>query len=173
MIGFSGLFIQRNGNQIVKVDNPVTELDVDIVIDEGMDTPTVAAEQFDTLLKTLPALGPVAQTPAALKMIIEASQLRNKDKLLENLEEGGNEIPPEVQQQMAEMQQAVQQLGQENEALKMDREGQAADRQIKGAELELKGREIEQKDEELKLDAYRAQTERLQAMKPDPKQEAA
>ena len=64
--------------------NAVNELDVDIVIDEGMDTPSIQAEQFDTLVKMLPALGPLAQSPETLKMMVQASQLRDKDKLLEN-----------------------------------------------------------------------------------------
>src|SRR6185503_11274670 len=37
--------------QVVSVENNVGELDVDITIDEGIDTPTIAAEQFDQLMQ--------------------------------------------------------------------------------------------------------------------------
>jgi hypothetical protein len=37
--------------QVVQIENNVAELDVDILVDEGIDTPTVAAEQFDQMLK--------------------------------------------------------------------------------------------------------------------------
>jgi hypothetical protein len=96
-----GMFVQQNGQQVVEVRNAVNELDVDIVIDEGMDTPSVQAEQFDTIVKMIPALGPVAQSPQFVKVMIEASQLRNKDKLVQMLEEG----PTPEQQQMQQQQQ--------------------------------------------------------------------
>lgn len=163
---------------VMEIKNPVAEIDVDIVIDEGMDTPMVQAEQFDTLVKTLPALQNMP--PAWQKAVIQASSLRDKDKMLEILDQQGPQIPPEMQQAMQEMQQALQQLTQENQALKMDQAGKQAEIQVKGAELELKGkeielksREIEQKNDELKIDAYRAQTEREMSRKPEPQQQAA
>jgi hypothetical protein len=157
---------------VMEVKNAVAEIDVDIVIDEGMDTPMVQAEQFDTLTKIMPSL--IQMPPEYAKMLVQASSLRDKDQMLETVEKMGQgaQIPPEMQQAMQEMQQALQQLAQENQALKMDAEGKQADRRIKGAEIELKGREIEQKDDELRLDAYRARTERMTAMNPpEPKRE--
>jgi hypothetical protein len=44
---------------------------------------------------------------------------------------------------------------------------------LKHGELELKAKEITQKDDELKLDAYRAQTERHVAMNPPQPAQAA
>lgn len=64
--------------QVVGYENAVTELDVDIVVDEGMDTPSVAAEQFDQMLKMAGAGLPIPPD-----VLIEASSLRNKEKLLE------------------------------------------------------------------------------------------
>jgi hypothetical protein len=55
-------------------------MDIDIVIDEGMDTPTVASEQFDTLSKMMPAMTQLP--PDALELLVTASSLRDKDKLL-------------------------------------------------------------------------------------------
>lgn len=156
---------------VMEVKNPVAEIDVDIVIDEGMDTPMVQAEQFTELAKIMPSIIQLP-TPYA-KMLIQASSLRDKDKILETIEQIPQQIPPEVQKQLQEMQQAIQQLGEQNMQLKMDIEGKQADRQLKGAEIELKGREIVQADQQIEVDAYRAETERMEAMKPEPKREAA
>lgn len=95
--------------QIVGYENNVTELDVDIIIDEGIDTPTVQAEQFDTLVKMLPVLGPAAASPEVLKLVIQASQLRDKDKLLELFEPKQEQPQPDPQQIMQlQMEQAAQ-----------------------------------------------------------------
>lgn len=103
------------GQQVVGVENAVSEIDVDIIIDEGIDTPTVQAEQFDTITKMMPALAPVMGDPARAMKIMEfitsASSLRDKDKLLEILkgdEQQGD--PQQAAMMQAEMQmQAAQQ----------------------------------------------------------------
>lgn len=92
-------------NMVMQVKNQVAELDVDIIIDEGMDTPTVQAEQFDTLVKMLPTLGPVGQSPQVIEMLIQASQLRDKDQLIELLRQGPS--PEQVQAQQAQQQIAM------------------------------------------------------------------
>ena len=177
-----GLFIRDHGQQVVKVNNPVTELDVDIVIDEGMDTPTVVAEQFTELVKIVPSL--IQMPPEWGKVLITASSLRDKDKLLEIFEkmQSQPQIPPEVQQKMQEMEQALQQMSQENQQLKADQAGRQADAQAKMAEVQIKGGELELKKgeqaikaeevaikrDELKIKAYEAHTDRLQALKPEP-----
>lgn len=82
--------------QIVAIENNVAELDVDIIVDEGFDTPTIAAEQFSELTK-------LAQSgfPIPPDVLIEASSLRNKDRLLEMLKQGPT---PEQQQAALEVQ---------------------------------------------------------------------
>jgi hypothetical protein len=85
--------------QVVAIDNNVTELDVDILVDEGIDTPTVAAEQFDQMLK-LAGTG-VLQIPG--DVLIEASSLRNKSRLLEMMK-AGQEAAGQSQQMMQEIQ---------------------------------------------------------------------
>lgn len=87
----------------METQNPVAEMDIDIVIDEGMDTPTVQAEQFDMLSKMMPAMTQLP--PQALKLLVTASSLRDKDKLLEIVEQ--------MEQQAAQpspLQQAQEQL---------------------------------------------------------------
>ena len=84
------------GQAVVSVENSVVELDVDITIDEGIDTPTIAAEQFDSLLQA--ASSGVIQIPP--EVLIEASSFRNKEQLLEMLKQG----PSPEQQQAQQLQ---------------------------------------------------------------------
>jgi hypothetical protein len=67
--------------QVVEVENPVSGLDVDIIIEEGPDITTLQSEQFE-MLTGLAQAG--MQIPP--KVIIKASNLRNKDQLLDELE---------------------------------------------------------------------------------------
>ena len=93
--------------QVVGVENAVAELDVDILVDEGIDTPTIAAEEFESLLK-LVGTGMVQIPPDVL---IEASSIRNKDKLLEMMKQGPSPEQQQGQQvQMAEMVAKVEKL---------------------------------------------------------------
>lgn len=95
--------------------NVLAEIDVDIQIDEVADTISAQFEQFDQLTKLIPA-APPTYIPIMFKMMIEASQLRNKDKLLQIAEQ--LEQPPQpdpmqeqaVQMQMATMQAQLEKL---------------------------------------------------------------
>lgn len=100
---------------VVRTENPVATLDVDILVEDGPDTITIQAEQFQALVEMKRA------DPMAIptEMVIEASSLRNKDKILEHLKKG--QVPPQVQQQMQEMGQQLQQLQQQLEAIKADK----------------------------------------------------
>jgi len=103
--------------QVVGIENNVTELDVDIMVDEGIDTPTVAAEQFTELVAMAPAFGPIAQSPKFIELLVMASSLKDKSKLIELLKEATAPPPPEQQQMMQLMQQlqiALQQAEVEN-----------------------------------------------------------
>lgn len=80
------------GQMVVGVENSLADLDVDIIVDEGVDTPTIAAEEFQSLIQ-LAGTGMVQIPPDVL---IEASNLRNKERLLEMLKQG-----PSPEQQMA------------------------------------------------------------------------
>jgi hypothetical protein len=167
-----GLFVQQNGERVVETRNAVNELDIDIVIDEGMDTPTVQAEPFDALVKMLPGLGPIGQSPQVLKLLIEASQLRNKDKLLEMLEQGPS--PEQVQQEQRQRQ--IMEAGAiagvektKSEAARNMAQAQAAGQPsaaIDPAEHMLRAAEIE-------TDRFNAVTDRIQAMTPEPPRQAA
>ncbi|MGX7895475.1 portal protein [Tsuneonella sp. HG222] len=165
-----GLFVQQNGDQVVEVRNAVNELDVDIVIDEGMDTPTVQAEQFDAIVKMLPALGPMAQSPQMIATVIEASQLRNKDKLIQMIEEMQAAPPPDPRgEQMADLQLAGAQAQVENtqaDTVKKLSDAQRQPTQADPMEAQFRAAEIE-------TDRFAAVTDRIQAMQPEAPREAA
>lgn len=73
-------------SQVLRVENPVAELDCDIVLDESPDVTVIRQEQFETLAGLAKAGLPIP--PDAL---IEASDVRNKDKILEAMKGGGDD----------------------------------------------------------------------------------
>lgn len=86
-------------DQVVAYDNDIGGLDVDITIEEGPDVANIQAEQFQQIAQL--AQSGVPFPPAVL---IEASSLRNKEKLIEMMEQS--------QQGQQQAQQAQQQIGQ-------------------------------------------------------------
>lgn len=93
-------------HQVMQVANQVAQIDVDITMDEGMDTPTVQAEQFDAMVKIMPVLA--GMPPPVIKMLIQASSLRDKDKLMELLDQLSAVDPIQQQKQALHEQLAVQ-----------------------------------------------------------------
>lgn len=62
--------------------NAVAQMDVDIQIDEVSESPSLQIEQFEQLAKLAP-MAPPQYLPTMFELMIEASNLRNKDKLRE------------------------------------------------------------------------------------------
>ena len=123
----------------VGVQNEVASLDVDIIVDEGPDSVTVQSEQFEALVQLKQA------DPSAIpmEMVIEASSLRNKDRIIEHMKSGG--IPPQVQARMQQMEAALQ----------------AAQAQI--AEGQLKAQELAIDQEKVRVEAMKAEAARIKA----------
>jgi len=95
--------------EVVGVENKVAELDVDIIVEEGPDVATLQQEEFAKLADLARAGAPIP--PDAL---IQASNLRNKDKILERMKNGGLDPgqeppppPPEAIEAQAKAQMAV------------------------------------------------------------------
>lgn len=101
-----------------------------------------------------PVLGP---------MYLRSSDWPGADEAADKLEAMNNPqqgLPPEIEQQMQQGMQMIQQLQGENAELK-------AGRNEKMAELQLKSRAADQKDRELEIKAFEAETQRIQAQKPE------
>lgn len=148
--------------QVVATQNQLAELDIDLILEDGPDSVTIQSEQYEQLVELKKA------DPSAIptKAIIEASSLRNKDQILEQMEQGG--IPPQVQQQMQEMQQALQEADKRIAEAEQKAADKQAETQIKMAELQLKHVDTANRQRELDIEQYRAETERMQALKPEP-----
>lgn len=97
--------------------NAIAELDVDIEIDEVQDMPTLQMEQFDQLTKLIPS-APQPYIPVMFRLMIEASSLRNKDKLLKVAEQ----LEQPQQDPMAEPMQQLQLAGAQAEVEKTQSE---------------------------------------------------
>jgi hypothetical protein len=95
--------LSRPEMQARMVANDVAQLNMDIVLDEAPDTAVLAQEEFQELAKLAPHyLNAGKEFP--LDLLIEASHLPNKRKLLDRLRE-----PPASQEQM-QQQQVLSQL---------------------------------------------------------------
>ena len=138
--------------QVVGKKNKVAELDVDISILDVPATASLQAEQFEVLAQIAPQAGQMP--PQLFEALIEASQLRNKEKILKALrgETEGKESP-----EVAQLKQQMQQMGQELQKATQAAESKQGDIEIKRAELEIKSREVAIKEQELQLKAMEAQ----------------
>lgn len=166
-----------------QLQNVLAEVDVDILLEDGPDSVTIQGEQYAELVD----LKKADPTAISTKHIIQASSLRNKDEILKDMESGG--IPPQIQQQMQEMQQALQQCQQQLQQAEMAK-GQekaecnaiksqvSADIKVAQAQLAKEKAELAQAKAEwqleqlmqghdLRLRAYEAETDRIQAVQPD------
>lgn len=120
--------------------NNIAELDIDIILDDAPDAVTMQQEEFVALSEMVKSGIPVPPTA-----IIEASNLKNKDRILQEMRQG-MQIPPEVQEQMKKLQQENVQLkaGAEVEMMKLQAEVQAdraklaMDQEKMKAEIQLK-----------------------------------
>lgn len=125
--------------QVVGVENDVSGLVVDIVIEEGPDLSSLQSEQF-SMLADLAKSG-IAIPP---KAIIQASSIRNKDQILDEMEKGA-QVPPEVQKQMQEMQQKLQQAEQRIQQQDMQLQNKSRELDIREQDMRNKAMAAMQK----------------------------
>lgn len=128
---------------VVRVENDISGLDVDIIIEEGADVVTIQAEQF-AQLADLASKG----LPIPPDAIIEASSLRNKDTILKEMRGESDKKSPQVMQ----LEQQLQELGE-----KFNEVSQKADDNTEKNKLEMYKAQIS---------AYDAETKRLTATAP-------
>lgn len=140
------MMAQLDPNMVVRIAAPVASLDVDIIVEDGPDTVTIQGEQFEQLVELKKADPQSIPT----EMVIEASNLRNKDKILEHLKSGG--IPPEVQKQLQDGQQQIQELQQKLQQAQSDQSSAQLD-QVKAITEQFKAA----------TERYEAVTQRMEA----------
>ena len=81
--------------QVVRIENDITDLDVDITIEEGANLPTMMAEDFQTLVQL------AGMQPGLIPgdVLIAASSLREKNDLLARMKDHMEQQQAEKQQQ--------------------------------------------------------------------------
>ena len=84
--------------QVIRVENDISDLDVDITIEEGQAVPTLMAEDFQALVQ----LASIQPGLIPGEVLIAASSLRNKDKLLEMMK-AHQQAQAQQQQQAGQM----------------------------------------------------------------------
>lgn len=132
--------------QLVKVENPIAEMNVDIIIDDAPDTMTLQDEQFQTLAELARSGIPIPPD-----VLIEAApNLRNRDKILDAMN-GKSEDPQEMQ--------AMQQ----EQAMQKDMEMRLAAATLMKAEAEAQAAQDKNQLEKYKIDVT-AQLEREKMM---------
>ncbi len=151
--------------QIVRTQNDIGDLDVDIILDDAPEAITVQSEQFQALVQMKQA-DPSSISTAT---IIKASSLRNKDELLRDLE---NQVPPQVQQQMQMLQQqngqlqaASQKLYTELQKCQMDLKAAKTDKENDAAKTQLDAW-VERMN--VLIEQYNAETARMKVLSPIP-----
>lgn len=80
----------------------------------------------------------------------------------------GQQIPPEIQQQMEQMEQALQELQAEHQQMQAENEQLKTGAMLKQAELEIKQRESAIKEQEVQIKAFEAETNRYSSQQPTP-----
>lgn len=101
--------------QVVSILNPVAEMDVDIVLEAVPDTVNLQSEQFELLMGMANA-NPDIIPP---EMLIEASSLRNKNRILERMKGGSEEEIAANQEQQQKAAQEAQEMLQLEKANKV------------------------------------------------------
>jgi hypothetical protein len=84
--------------QVIRVENDISDLDVDITIEEGQSVPTLMAEDFQALVQ----LASIQPGLIPGEVLIAASSLRNKDRLLEMMK-AHQQAQAQQQQQAGQM----------------------------------------------------------------------
>lgn len=145
--------------RIVRTTNNVSKMDVDITLDAVPATASLQIEQFQVLADMAGKGIPIP--PVAL---VEASSLRNKQKIIEAMQGGEkkSEIPPEVEQAMQAASQEIQALRAE---LQKAQSGQAVE-QMRGQNAQQL--EAMRSESAMNMQAMKDQSaQALQSMKDD------
>lgn len=125
-------FYSGMANEVVAVENEVARIDVDIIIESGPDMVTLQSEQFAELAKLAPAMAQAGK-PIPPEILIEASSLRNKDKLIKMM---SGEEDPQAMQERQRQQQLQEQMAIEQASAAIEKDMASAAKDQASAEKE-------------------------------------
>lgn len=173
--------VGEDGNPIMRVYD-LTAGKYDLTVSSGPSFASRREEVSQQLVEMAQAGGEVVASVLAPR-IAKLQDIPDADEIAEEIEKKlnpqQNGLPPQVQQQMQQGMAEIQRLTQENASLKQGQQMKGMELQAKGQEaqannlirakeLELKQKELEIKERELEVKLFEAQTDRIQAMKPEP-----
>lgn len=83
--------------QVVGLKNDVSRMDMDIILEDVPDTVSIQQEEFELLTQAYQTNPQTPVNPAGIpfELVIEASNLRNKQKILEHIR-GQGQMPPDM-----------------------------------------------------------------------------
>jgi hypothetical protein len=143
--------------QSVSIKNPVPELDMDIILENAPDSINTQAEQFQ-LLAQLAASRP--EVP--FSMILELSQLRDKDEIMEQIKQREQQMAQAQQQALQAQQQAqAQQLQTSEQNQQFAQQLQSMAMQLKAQETQAKIGESAAKTGKLNMESINQQLENM------------
>ena len=160
-------FVQINGltvdprTGLPTISNPVGELDVDIILDEGPDTITMMADTYDAISQALPAVSRMLSPPqaaAAMDVLIESSPLpaEVKKRFRDASQADAGQPSPEQQGKALELQADLQH---QQDQLQLERDKAVLAAQIKrdsaAADREL---DYQKAENEMAIARYKAMT---------------
>lgn len=135
--------------QVVGLKNDVGQLDVDIRMGEVPASASLQGEQFDRLAEIAPNAGNMP--PALFEALVEASSLRNKDRILATLRGEGQKGPSQKEQQlMAQVEELSAQV--ESNDLKSQQEQLDAQRKLMEMEKRAITAELAAASKDLQLE---------------------
>lgn len=151
--------VGEEGAQVIPLFRDPMSYEFDIIVDQSPSSPNAKTEAWVALTNILPVL---AQAGFPIpKEIVDIIPL--PESLIGKWKEtvkNGQQLPPQVQEQMQAMQQEIEKLGQENQSLKQNHDIKAmeaqANAQIKQQEIALEGQQAEH---EAQLDIAKTQQE--------------
>lgn len=124
-------------DQVVRVENVPAQMDMDIMIEVAPDTVTIQQEQFEMLANVIQTGLPWGDP--RLKLLIQASQLRNKAELLESMDELMQQSPEQQMAQRLEMAKAQAEVEETSSKAERNRASAIKDLAQADAEDEITG----------------------------------
>ncbi|NNK14668.1 MAG: hypothetical protein HKP52_10560 [Desulfofustis sp.] len=105
-------------NEVAEVRNNVSEIDVDIIVEEAPDIINIQQEQFNVLADLARAYGP-EEVP--FEQMLELSTLRNKEKFLEDTK-GSEEEQAQAAEMMRQKQEEAEQIAKLQAEVEMEKD---------------------------------------------------
>lgn len=116
--------------EVVEIRNDITELDIDIILTTSLDSINMQQEQFELLAKVMQT-----RPEIDIKHLISASELRNKDDLIKDID-SSRQAQSQAQQQNAQLEAAKTEAEtQDKAASAMKKEQEAIQASIQNAQL--------------------------------------